>query len=146
MFTKSTDKRLDPVERVLGIKINESYLAIPFSNLENVIVKELEHAGKQIVIFYNDKTLSALDKELIIESRIAGSASAFSPYINGERVHFYNDNGVIRDIATNSKWSQLGHAYEGILAGEKLDTIEAINILWFAWASFHPSTEIAIID
>ena len=146
MFTKSIDKRLDPVERVLGIKIDEIYLAIPFSSLENVIVRELEHAGKQIVIFYNDKTLSALDKELIIESRIAGSASAFSPYMNGERVYFYDDNGVIRDIATNSKWSQLGQAYEGILAGEKLDTLEAINILWFAWASFHPSTEIAIID
>jgi hypothetical protein len=146
MFTKSVDKRLGPVERVLGIKINEFYLAIPFTSLENAIVKELEHAGKQIVIFYNDKTLSALDKELIIESRVAGSASAFSPYINGERIYFYNDNGVIRDIATNSKWSQLGQAYEGILAGEKLDTLEAINILWFAWASFHPSTEIAMID
>ncbi|MFL2639882.1 MAG: DUF3179 domain-containing protein [Dehalococcoidia bacterium] len=146
MFKQSIDKRLDPVERVLGIEINGNYLAIPFISLENDIVVELEHEGEEIVVFYNDKTLSALDKELIIESRIAGSASAFSPYVNGERVYFYNDDGLIRDVATNSKWSQLGQAYEGILAGETLDTLETVNVLWFAWASFYPSTEIAVID
>ena len=145
MFKQYIDKRLDPVERVLGININEDFLAIPFTSLEESLVRELEHNGEEIVVFYNDRTLSALDKELIVESRIAGSASVFFPYINGEKIYFYNDNGVITDKGTNSKWSQLGQAYEGPLMGETLDTIEATNILWFAWASFHPETGIAFI-
>tara|TARA_B100000029_G_scaffold21470_1_gene21701 strand:- start:14639 stop:15943 length:1305 start_codon:yes stop_codon:yes gene_type:complete len=145
MFKQYIDKRLDPVERVLGININEDFLAIPFTSLEESLVRELEHKGEEMVVFYNDRTLSALDKELIVESRIAGSASVFFPYINGEKIYFYNDNGVITDKGTNSKWSQLGQAYEGPLMGETLDTIEATNILWFAWASFHPETGIAFI-
>ena len=52
---------------------------------------------------------------------------------------------MITDKGTNSKWSQLGQAYEGPLMGETLDAIEATNILWFAWASFHPETGIAFI-
>jgi len=145
MFKQYIDKRLDPVERVLGVNINEDYLAIPFTSLEESLVRELEHNGEEIVVFYNDRTLSALDKELIVESRIAGSASVFSPYINGEKIYFYNNDGVITDKGTNSKWSQLGQAYEGPLMGETLDAIEATNILWFAWASFHPETSIAFI-
>ena len=61
MFKQYIDKRLDPVERVLGVNINEDYLAIPFTSLEESLVRELEHNGEEIVVFYNDRTLSALD-------------------------------------------------------------------------------------
>jgi hypothetical protein len=46
------------------------------------------------------------------------------------------------DGETGSKWSAYGECVDGKLKGQKLDRIIPQPGSWFAWAEFHPDTQV----
>jgi hypothetical protein len=141
-FFGELDQRLDPVERVLGVKIQETSIAFPFSSLSDEGVIQTSISGEPVTVFWKEGTVSVLDQELIAVSRDVGSAAAFDPRLDDGRTLTFmtTDSGKIVDEQTRSEWSLLGRALSGELGGTQLRPIRADNGLWFAWAAFRPDT------
>jgi len=146
LFFDVIDDRLNPVERVLGIDLDKTYTAIPFSKIEDRTVTHITLLEKELVLFYDPNTLSSLDNENISESRKAGSASIFKTHIDDKKLTFLEKEGRIYDQETGSEWSYLGKSVSGPLEGRSLAQINSINSLWFAWSAFHSDTKIATIE
>ena len=133
---------LEAKERVLTVEINDDPVAFPFSALSELVVIEATVGGEPVVAFWQPGQVSALDGQFIIGSRNVGSAGAFSPFLDGERLSFESRDGVIVDIGTGSTWDVLGRAVEGPLAGAQLEPLISGNHFWFAWAVFQPETRV----
>jgi hypothetical protein len=62
--------------------------------------------------------------------------------LDGQMLEFAWEEDEIRDRQTNSRWSVMGQATSGTLAGRTLAPVVAINHFWFSWAAFKPDTRI----
>ena len=51
-------------------------------------------------------------------------------------------DGTFVDAQTQSTWNAFGEAIDGELAGSQLNWVHAFPHFWFAWAAFHPDTEV----
>ena len=136
------DGRLDAKERVLTVELNEDPAAFPFSVLAEDIVVTTEVGGVEVVAFWQPGAVSPLDSEFIIGGRNVGSAGAFLPLLDGERLTFEERDGAILDRETGSEWNVLGRAVAGPLAGAQLEPLISANHFWFAWAVFQPETRV----
>ncbi len=136
--------QLSPKERVLTLEIEGETAAFPFSALSELVVIEAEVGGGPVVAFWQPGQVSALDDQFIIGSRNVGSAGAFSPFLDGERLRFESREGAIVDNGTGSTWDVLGRAVEGPLAGARLTPLVSGNHFWFAWAVFQPETRVIL--
>ncbi len=136
------DDRLELKERVLAVEIDGDTVAFPFSELSVHVVLEAEVAGAPVVAFWQPDTLSALDETFIIGSANVGSAGAFVPVVDGERLSFEARDGEIVDTQTGSVWNVLGRAISGPLEGTSLEPVIHANHFWFAWSVFQPDTRI----
>ena len=97
--------------------------------------------NKDLVLFYKNNVLSALDKSKIKDSKKVGSASIFESKLKGEILEFYYDKGFY-DKKTKSLWNIFGLAIEGKLKGSQLKKITFGSHFWFAWVVFKPNTVI----
>jgi hypothetical protein len=87
---------------------------------------------------------------LVVTDRTARIALAFDPTIDGRELDFTllspaagaGEWAFMRDTETGSEWSVEGLARSGPLAGRRLIRLDAPRAYWFAWAAFHPGTEI----
>ncbi|MDA1061665.1 MAG: DUF3179 domain-containing protein [Chloroflexi bacterium] len=131
---------LDAKERVLTVEVNGAAAAFPFSALTEQVVIEAEIGGEPVVAFWQSGAVSALDELFIVGSRNVGSAGAFAPFLDGERLTFENREGAIVDLATGSTWNVLGQAVDGPMAGKRLEQILSGSHFWFAWSVFMPET------
>ena len=136
------DGRLPPMARVLTVAGENDAVAFPYDVLAEVHVANETVDGKPIVVFWAEGTASALDENVIAESRDVGAALAFSRLLDGQVLTFWWDGEAIRDEQTNSRWSPLGQAVEGALAGRQLEPVVSINHFWFSWAAFRPDTRL----
>ena len=136
--------QLSAKERVLALEIAGETAAFPFSALSDLVVIEAEVGGEAVVAFWQPGQVSALDDAFIIGSRNVGSAGAFSPLLDGERLRFESREGAITDVGTGSTWDVLGRAVEGALAGSQLTPLVSGNHFWFAWAVFQPETRVIL--
>jgi len=125
------DDRREPKERVLGIPDGEGGVGLPFGELDGLgeaVVVPIEQAGREMVVFFN---------------RSAQAAMAYHPVLDGDVLTFRVEGDRILDEQTNSVWTVDGLAVEGPLFGRRLSAIpEAHVAYWFAWAAFHPDTEL----
>ncbi|MEX2530080.1 MAG: DUF3179 domain-containing protein [Gemmatimonadota bacterium] len=135
------DRRRPLKERVLGISEGPGELgpgqggirmiAFPFSALdeggpENVVEVRLDE--REVVVFW---------------SRQWQGAAAYRKQVGDETLDFRVDDGRFVDLQTGSVWDFAGRAVEGPLEGEALTPVaEAYVAFWFAWATFHPRTEL----
>ena len=136
------DDRLDLKERVLAVEIDGDTVAFPFSELSVHVVLEAAVAGAPVVAFWQPDTFSALDKSFIVGSANVGSAGAFVPVVDGERLSFEARDGEIVDTRTGSVWNVLGRAISGPLEGTALEPVIHANHFWFAWSVFQPDTRV----
>ena len=136
------DARLDAKERVLTVEVDGEAIAFPFSVLSEQIVIEAEVGGETVLAFWQSGTVSALDQSFIIGSANIGSAAAYSPVLDGERLTFEARDGKIVDTQSGSTWNVLGLATDGPMAGRSLEPIVSANHFWFAWSVFQPATRI----
>ena len=139
----ANDTRLDAKERVLTVEVDGDAAAFPFSELETSVVLTTTVGEIEVVAFWQPGTISPLDHFLIVGGRNVGSAGAFVPVLDGERLAFASDGeGRIVDEQTGSVWNVLGRAVEGELVGRQLEAVSSANHFWFAWAVFKPDTRI----
>jgi len=143
LFNDIPDARLQAVDRVVAIVIDDEAKAYPYKILakENVIADTV--GGQDVVIFWKAGTTSALDESSIADSRDVGSATAFNPNVDGQKLTFSWDGTNFVDDQTGSQWNIFGTATDGELAGQQLaPVVEAVSQFWFAWGAFRPDTEI----
>ncbi|MBW7886712.1 MAG: DUF3179 domain-containing protein [Caldilineaceae bacterium] len=143
LFTGELDERLPSTERVAGVALEGSVKAYPFSIAAASGAINDEMAGIPIVVFHKAGTASALDGQQISTSRDVGSVAVFDRRLDDQTLTFVASGaGTFRDEETDSTWNILGEAIDGPLAGTQLQQILAFDHFWFAWAAFHPNTEV----
>jgi len=142
LFDGETDDRLPPKERVVAIFAADETVVVPFSRLVGEPVVETEAGGRPVVVFYKRGVISALDAPVIDGSRDVGTAAAFDPQVNGQRLSFERRDGGFVDVQTGSRWDIAGRAVAGELAGERLEPVRHDQQFWFALAAFVPDARI----
>jgi hypothetical protein len=123
--TMVTDNRLPAKEVVIGMKSEGSALAIVKNRLAEVKAVNLVLNNTPIVTFYD----ASLD-----------TGRTYMREVNSNVLDFKYLNGKIN--AGGSEWTVLGEATQGLMKGTKLNMINSFDVMWFAWVSFYPKTEI----
>ena len=128
------DDRLYAKELVVGVNLDGSPKAYPFTTLTAEQVVNDTFAGEDVLIFFDATTGTALafdrspgDKPLTfsIEGDPAGART------------------VLIDTETGSRWRAFtGSAIDGELKGNTLERIPSHLSFWFAWSDWNPQTEI----
>ncbi len=131
-----------PVARVLGIAHGPTAIAYPFEHLKERYVVNDTLGEAPIVVMWQPGVASPLDAGEVAAGRDIGAANAFSRELDGETLTFRADGTAIVDEESGSTWNLLGEAVSGPRAGERLEPVVAHDFFWFAWAAFHPGTEV----
>lgn len=143
LFDGDLDTRLAPTARVMGLTVDGITTAYPFSLIAEAGVIHDTVGATPLVVWHKPGTASALDTRTIAEGRDVGSAAVFDRRVDDRVLTFTRaDDGLFVDAETASRWTVLGLAIEGELAGTQLAPIIAFDHFWFAWAAFHPDTEV----
>ncbi len=144
LFDGRIDPRLDGLERVVALgRGQREFLAIPFSVLSKARVANVRVSGQAVAVFWAEGTASALGKDQIASAQDVGAAAAYAATIDGRPLSFTApEPGRFRDGETGSSWDISGHAFHGPLAGRQLEPVIHTTEFWFAWAAFHPDTQI----
>lgn len=132
------DPRQPPKELVFGIASESGTDGLAFS-LE--LLDQLRGAANVFVSVAN----AELDDRpiAVFWNAFARSANAYRSDVDGQTLHFVLSGGDRRDVETGTAWDFTGFGYDGPLAGTRLEPIEDVLIsYWFAWAAFHPSTDV----
>ncbi len=124
---RQQDNRLPNYEQVIGIEIGDVHKAYPVSTLR-----------KEPVV--NDSVNST--PVLLVYAAASDTTTAFSRVLGGRTLTFHPAGlGTILDEA-GSTWNYYGECIAGKLKGRKLDRVIPQPGSWFAWAEFHPDTQI----
>ncbi len=144
LFRGEVDQRLDSaVDHVLAAIIGESAKAYPFEILRAERVINDAIGDTPIVVFYQSGVASALGDSVIDSARDIGTAGMYHSTVDGAVLRFSaSADGNFTDDATGSTWNAFGEAIAGDLAGAQLNWVHAFPHFWFAWAAFHPDTEV----
>jgi hypothetical protein len=127
---KRIDPRLPPKERVLGVEVGGSALAVPLRALRGRPVWN-ERVGK--------------DPVLLVSLGERGPEAAYSRRVGARDLTFDAGpgEGEARDRETGSIWSVAsGVARSGALAGSRLQRLDAQGVYWFVWSAFHRGGEV----
>lgn len=133
------DRRLNPMERIVGVSIGGEAHAFRARSLRQHRVSMVALGARPVVLFWELGTRSALDAADISEGRAVGSSGVFDPMPHGD-FYLHPATDSIRDRKTDSRWSVLGIATEGPLKGKRLTPLPHVDAFWFAWAAFYPGT------
>lgn len=142
LYNGVADSRLFATSRVLGADINDVTVAYPFENLAAEVVINDTIADTDVVALWQPGNVSALDAAEIDQSKDVGMAGLFDRNLDGQLLTFTFNGTDIVDDQTDSAWNVFGTAIDGKLAGSQLKQINAFPHFWFAWAAFHPDTEL----
>lgn len=144
LFRGETDDRFPALSRVVGVTIEEGEKAYPFSRVSEERVINDEINGRPVAIFWGaESTTDALDAGDISEARAIGTAIAYDPVVDGQRLTFSAIGDTeFRDEETGTTWTILGKAVDGELAGTELSVVSHRNEFWFAWQAFFPDAAV----
>jgi hypothetical protein len=139
LFEGSTDERLPPMERVVGVVLEDEGVAYPFPLLQERRVIEDRIGDEEIVVLWAPGTSSAVDSREVGAGRDIGQAGVFSRELGGRQLSFSpGPADIFVDAETGSTWDVSGLALAGELAGRRLTLIPHTVVFWFAWAAFQP--------
>jgi hypothetical protein len=136
------DGRLPPMEKVIGVKLNEQRKAYPYSITRKEQVINDEVGNTPLLVIHTDGATSALDATNIAESKESGSTGVFKRTLEGKELSFAVKDGNIVDKQTGSVWTIAGKAVEGEYKGQQLEAVTFGDYFAFAWLVFWPETEI----
>ncbi len=143
LFDGDTNDRFPALSRVVGVSLENTDRAYPFSLIseERAVNDELD--GIPIAVLWGGDTADALDSGAIADSQSIGTGIAFSRELNGDVLTFSSlGDDLFTDAETGTTWTLLGRAIDGPLAGEQLQTVQHRNEFWFAWSSFFPDAPV----
>lgn len=142
-LSESVDDRLEEKQRVVGVEAGGRRLAIDRRALANDGVVTFELDGRELVALFEPGTTSALDGEAIAGGLDVGAVGVFDASLDDRELSFEpGPSGAPTDRETGSTWSVLGRATAGPLAGRRLEPVAHIDTFWFAWARYHPDTDV----
>jgi len=142
LFHDPVDPRLPAMERVLGVARDGKVRIYPLNVLKTTPVVNDEIGSQPIVVFSRAGMLSALDAELIRDSREIQAAAAYNRKLDGRVLSFERRDLRIVDRETGSEWNLFGHAIAGPLKGSRLKPADSGVHFAFAWLAFNPASEI----
>lgn len=142
LFSNPVDPRLPAMERVLGVKSDGMVRVYPFGALAAVRIVNDQVGSEPIGVFTYEGMLSALDAEVIRNSRRIPAAAAYSRRLGHRTLVFELREGRILDRETGSEWDIFGKAVAGPLTGERLKPADSGVHFAFAWLAFNPQSEI----
>ena len=132
-----TERGENPMERVLTVYHGETARAVPYSELFEHGVLNVELEGLDIAVFSKRGTASALDSSRIPDGRDVGSAAAYYAQAAGQNLSFTTHREGFRDNETGSLWDITGRALSGPLAGTALEPAPAVEHFLFSYRAFH---------
>lgn len=142
-FSNIADRRLSPMQRVVGMEFNGEALAIPYTVLKELRVVQTTLSGQDFVVFFTENAVSVLDTSDIVKGRVVGSATVFDSRIDREKLTFMFQDNQFVDEQTGTTWNILGIAESGPLTGTQLEPLAHHSAqFWFSWVTFKPNTEI----
>ena len=142
LFSGQVNGRYTAMTRLVGIRYGGAAVAVLLTTLRRRRVIDLTLAGHPVTVWWQPGTASALSSGTIAGGADVGATGAFSPVVDGRRLHFRSAAGGFRDRETGSHWSLLGHAGAGPLAGHNLIPVTHVDTFWFVWAAFRPHTRV----
>lgn len=129
-----TDDRLARKELVLGIDIDGQTKAYPIAVLEGVPVVNDSFGGREVLVFFDDSTGTALVYGRVVDGRTLSFQKGFEG--SGAQANLI-------DNETGSKWMALtGRAVEGEMSGSMMGRLLSHLSFWFAWKDWNPETEL----
>ncbi len=137
-----TPGALPAMARVLTLDLEGEAVAYPYELLQDHSAINDTISGREVVVFWQPGTASALDSSNIADGDDVGSGVSFSRILNDQVLTFSLADGKIVDDQTGSEWNVFGHAISGELAGSQLEPVVSVNHFWFSWAAFKPETRI----
>jgi hypothetical protein len=139
LFDGTTDGRLPPMERVVGVVRGDQGVAYPFPVLQEQRLIEDQVDETPLVVLWAPGTSSAVDTRDVVAGRDIGQAGVFSRHLGERLLSFSPGPGDgFTDAETGSTWDISGLSITGDLAGERLTLIPHTVVFWFAWAAFQP--------
>ncbi|NUR27741.1 MAG: DUF3179 domain-containing protein [Catenulispora sp.] len=138
----SSDARLPPKERVIGVSGSDESIAVVRSTIARRAVLEVTVDGNPLVMWHRPGQVSALDDDQVARGRDIGTVEVFDPFVAGRHLHFVADGTGFRDRESGSRWDVLGRAVGRPLAGRQLEPVRYLDTFWFAWVTFHPETRV----
>ena len=144
LFSGETDPRYPAMERVVGVTIDDSNKAYPFSVLEEEKAVNDDVGGEPVAVFWGAAgTASALDSSSIADGKEVGTGIAYLRTVDGQVLTFeVAGEDTFQDSETGSTWDLLGNATAGPLQGKRLLPAVHTNHLWFAWAAFNSESPV----
>ena len=149
LFRGEYDPRLPDRSRVLAVDFDGTTIAYPFGTLRDEIVINDSINDVEVVAFWQPGVASSLDTREIDSGRDIGTAALFDRTLEDGTVLTFvwdADNNVLVDEQTGSTWNLFGEATSGELEGTELRLLVSAPHYWFAWAAFHPETEVYGIE
>ena len=143
-FSGDIDERYPALERVVGLSLEDSHKAYPFSLLSEArVVNDVVNDAPVVVFWGAAQTSDALGSRFIAEAEGVGTGVAYSAVVRGRQLTFEATGDVeFVDKETGSTWSILGTATSGSLTGEQLELLPHRNEFWFAYQAFFPSADV----
>lgn len=144
LFRGEPDARLpSPVDHVLAANVDDTAVAYPFSILRQEKAVNDMIGEVPVVVFFQSGVASALGDSVIDNAADLGTAGLYVSMVDGATLSFTaSDDGTFRDAQTGTTWNAFGEAIAGELQGTTLEWINAFPHFWFAWAAFHPETDV----
>lgn len=137
------DSRLRPMERVVAVSVGGENVAYPFSSLRNRGVVADQVGGLSIVVLFEPGTASIFGAGSGGSPQDVGATGVYvAPEWDGEPLAFTWDGNAFVDAQTGSRWTLLGQATAGPLAGSQLQPVVHVDAFWFATAAFYPQVRI----
>ena len=124
----TVDDRLQSEALVLGIMVEDAFVAYPVSVLEQTsgVIND-NVAGIPIVVFYDAQ---------------ANAAIAFSRQVDGQEAQFERvagDSFLARDSVSGTLWDFSGRSVAG---DASLEFVTSYLSEWYGWSAYHPATTI----
>lgn len=136
------DRRLPPMEKVIGVKLDNHQKAYPYSITRSKQIINDTVGNTLLLIAHTGGARSAMDAAEIEKSKESGSTGVFKRMLNGRELSFITEEGHIKDEQTGSIWTIAGKAVEGQYKGQQLEAVTFGDYFAFAWLVFWPETEI----
>ena len=137
-YTGEIDPRYGALERVVGVTEGGGATAYPFPVISVAGAVNDSVGGVPVAVFWGGDTADALDTRNLSEGRSIGTGLAYKRTVDGQELTFTKEGELFRDLETSSRWTLLGEAISGPLAGKRLEIAVHRNDFWFAWGAFFP--------
>lgn len=142
LFSDPVDARLPAMERVLGVTLGGKIRVYPFTALGKLRVINDQIGSEPVTVLTAPGMASALDAEIIQNSKRIPAAAAYSRRLQDRVLTFEMRGDAIVDRETGSTWDVFGRAISGPRQGAQLRAVDGGVHFAFAWLAFKPESEI----